>query len=100
MVSGQFESDPSADASQALMVDGNAIAGLLDEIFTHEMTVSIAECAFCGKRGEIGGVRVFSEGPGVVLRCPYCSNVLMRIVRTSTSIYLDARGMAYIQISQ
>lgn len=99
MVSGKFDFDPSEDISQALTVDGNAIAGLLDEIFAHEMTVSVAECAFCGKQGEIGEVRVFSEGPGVVMRCPYCSNVLMRIVRTPTAIYLDARGMAYIQIS-
>ncbi len=84
------------DASREYMLDGNAAAGILMDIFSLEMTASPMECAQCGQQGEIGALLAFIQSPGIVLRCPACQNVVMRIVRTPGAIYLDARGAAFL----
>lgn len=82
----------------SLMLDGNAVAGLLHEIFDVEMTVVPLKCAFCGRVGEIGSLLAFTESPGYVLRCPVCQNIVLRLVTTPDKIYLDARGAAFLCI--
>jgi hypothetical protein len=82
------------------MLDGNAAAGLLSEIFAMEMTTSPTQCANCGKQGELGTLLTFMHAPGVVLRCPACENVLIRIVETPDSFYLDARGAVYVRLAR
>jgi hypothetical protein len=81
-----------------LMVDGNALAGLFHEIFNVEMTVAPVECGSCGREGEIGSLLAFPAGPGYVLRCPSCQNIILRMVITPDKIYLDARGAAFLCI--
>jgi Family of unknown function (DUF6510) len=82
----------------ALMLDGNAIAGLLEEVFAVEMTMALGTCGHCGATEPIGAVHVF-RGAGVVLRCPHCSNVLARIVRADGRMWLDLRGMRALQVA-
>ncbi len=88
------------DMNISLMLDGNAAGGLLDEIFALEMTDCPTECASCGKQGELGSLLAFMDGPGVVLRCPACENIVMRIVQTPSAIYLDLRGAVYLKIAR
>ncbi len=85
------------DMNRALMLDGNAAAGVLREIFTVEMTASPAECAGCGREGEIGALLAFVQAPGLVLRCPGCEQVMLRIVQTPEATYLDARGVVALR---
>jgi hypothetical protein len=61
-----------------LMLDGNAIAGLLQEVFAVEMTTAIGTCGGCGAAGPVGAVHLY-RGAGIVLRCPHCNNVLAKI---------------------
>jgi len=88
------------DINHELMLDANAAAGLLFEIFGVEMTASPTECANCGNEGEIGTLLAFTQGPGIVLRCPACENVVLRIVQTPDAIYLDARGAVYLRLAR
>ena len=76
----------------ALMLDGNAVAGLLHEIFGAEMTTATGTCDNCGNSAQVGAVHVFRSA-GVVLRCPTCSNVLGLIVRRETQICVDLGGL-------
>ena len=71
--------------NQELTLDGNAVGGLLMEIFSTEVTDSPAECANCGNVSAVGGLVAYTQAPGTVLRCPACSSVMMRIVETPTS---------------
>jgi hypothetical protein len=80
------------------MLDGNAVAGLLEEVFGSEMTASPTTCAHCGRAGELGTLLAFVRAPGVVLRCPTCEQVMLRLVQTPDAIYLDARGTVYLRI--
>ena len=88
------------DMNRELMLDGNAVAGLLEEIFALEMTASPTECANCGNVGEIGTLLAFTQAPGAVLRCPVCENVMLRIVETPEAIFLDARGAVYLRLER
>lgn len=90
--------DATTDINRELMLDANAVAGLLFEIFGVEMTASPTECAYCGNSDEVGALLAFTQGPGVILRCSSCENVVLRIVRTSQAVYLDARGAVYLKL--
>lgn len=92
--------EDSTDINRELMLDANATAGLLYEIFGVEMTASPTECANCGNEGEIGELLAFTHGPGIILRCSTCENVVLRIVRTPNEIILDARGAVYLRLAR
>src|SRR6266513_1439001 len=66
-----------------MKLDGNAIGGLLAEIFNMEMTSAEGTCGGCGAVNAVGRVDVYVNAPGTVVRCPACGQVLMRIVRGS-----------------
>ena len=89
----------TADMNTALMVDGNAIAGELEQIFGHDMTMAVARCAGCAADSMMATLMAFVRGPGVVLRCPSCESVIARLVQTPTATYLDARGMVYLRMT-
>ena len=58
-------------------VDGNALGGLLIEVFGREMTDTKGCCADCGAVNAVGALIVYRSGPGDVIRCPGCDSVLM-----------------------
>lgn len=88
------------DINRELMLDANATAGLLYEIFGVEMTAAPTECANCGNEDEIGTLLAFAQGPGVILRCSTCEHVVLRIVQTPDEIILDARGAVYLRLAR
>ena len=88
------------DMNRELMLDANAVAGVFQEIFGVEMTAAPTECASCGAEGEVGTLLAFTQAPGIVLRCPACENVMLRITRTPDAIYLDARGAVYLRLAR
>lgn len=92
--------DETTDINRELMLDANAMAGLLYEIFGVEMTASPIECATCGNEGEIGELLAFVQAPGIILRCSTCENVVLRIVQTPDEIILDARGAVYLRLAR
>jgi len=75
-----------------LVLDGNAVAGTLAEIYGDEMTTVLAECASCGKVDEVGGLLAYVRAPGIVLRCTACQTVMIRIVQTPKRTFVDVRG--------
>jgi Zn finger protein HypA/HybF involved in hydrogenase expression len=80
-----------------LKLDGNAIAGLLREIFTMEMTTAESTCAGCGKVNAVGSVDVYLNAPGAVVRCPACEQVLMRIVHGRDRYWIDLTGIRCLE---
>lgn len=74
-----------------LVLDGNAIAGLLADVFNGaEVTTALRGCGTCGQLHPIGEHRLY-RGPGYVLRCPGCSDVALTLV--------DADGHRSIRIT-
>ncbi len=83
---------------EEMKLDGNAIGGLLREIFTMEMTIAETTCAGCGAVSAVGRVDVYLHAPGAVARCPSCEQVLMRIVNGPGRYWLDLRGMRCLEL--
>jgi len=90
----------SIDLDKELMLDANAIAGLLQEIFGVEMTATPSECAGCGNQAEVGSLLAYVHGPGYILRCSACKQIVLRIVQTPDSVFIDARGAAYLRLKR
>jgi Zn finger protein HypA/HybF involved in hydrogenase expression len=85
------------DPSLELVLDGNAAAGLLREIFGVEMTLSEARCASCGVVSRLGELRVFGGAMGDIMRCPMCQNLMMRIMSGENALWLDMQGVSYLR---
>jgi hypothetical protein len=81
----------------ALTLDGNAVAGVLQEVFAAEMTTAVGTCGSCGATDAVGAVRVY-RGAGIVLRCPSCEAVLMTVVSDGSRTWLDLRGLQTIEL--
>jgi hypothetical protein len=86
--------------NRELTLDASAAAALLKEIFGVDMTAEPIECAHCGKEAELGDLMAFKHGPGIMLRCSRCEQVILRIVQTIEATYLDARGAAYLRLTR
>jgi Zn finger protein HypA/HybF involved in hydrogenase expression len=82
----------------ALMLDGNAVAGLLQEVFAVEITTAIGTCGNCGANEPVGAMHVF-RGAGIVLRCPHCDNALVKIVRDDTRAWIDFCGVHTLEVA-
>jgi hypothetical protein len=77
-------------------VDGNAIGGLLHEVFGTEMTRAASVCGNCGDARPVGELLVYLRAPGTVVRCPTCDNVLMVFVTVHDRMCVDLQGLAVL----
>jgi hypothetical protein len=84
--------------SQDLVLDGNAVAGALRELFTVDMTTSLTTCSGCGTVRPFAEVSVYARGPGIVARCRTCEQVLLRVVRIDGRTWLDLRGVRSVEL--
>jgi Zn finger protein HypA/HybF involved in hydrogenase expression len=81
-----------------LTLDGNAVAGLLAEVFAAELTTARGTCDHCGAAEPVGAVRVY-RAAGFVLRCPHCGSVLAKVVSDGARTWIDLRGTRTLELS-
>ena len=75
-------------------LDGNAIGGLLLEVFGTDMTSATAVCAACGAASRVAETVVYLDGPGTVVRCPHCATVLMIVTKIRARYCVGLGGIA------
>ena len=73
----------------AAWLDGNGVAGLLAEVFGVELSAVVRVCGTCGTAAPVGAHRAYLSA-GIVLRCPHCADVAIRIAR------LPNRDVVYV----
>lgn len=83
-----------------MALDGNAIGGLLLDIFAVEMTSAEATCASCGAEGPVAETTVYVRGPGTVVRCRRCTSVLIAIARIRGLNCVDLSGLAALKVTR
>ena len=83
-----------------MRLDGNAIGGVLREIFAMEMTNAVGTCRWCGAVNEVGRLHVYMHAPGTVVRCPACEQVLVRIVRGKGRYWVDMSGTRCLEFAE
>jgi hypothetical protein len=79
-------------------LDGNAIGGLLLEIFGVEMTLATTVCGSCGATRPVAELHVY-HGAGTVVRCASCDAVMLRVTRSPSRLWLDLRGTASLEVA-
>ena len=72
-------------------IDGNGIAGLLEEIAGAEMTAVVRTCQSCGERRPLADHRAHRSA-GIVLRCPGCQDVAIVIGRQPRRLVVEWSG--------
>jgi hypothetical protein len=78
--------------------DGNVLAGPLSEVFAADVTIAVARCRGCGLSSMVAELAVYGPDPGLVARCPGCDDVLLRLVRTRDSLWLELSGMSSLRL--
>jgi hypothetical protein len=78
-------------------LDGNAIAGLLFDVFGAEMTTASSTCASCGKTWQVAELVVYAQAPGKVVRCRSCGSLVMVFVEVRGITCVDLRGLARLE---
>jgi hypothetical protein len=86
--------------SEEMRLDGNAVAGVLRELFAVDATAADATCGGCGKVAPVGALFEYGQEMGVVLRCSTCGIAVLRLVRTNTATYVDFSGLRLLRIPQ
>ncbi len=76
-------------------LDGNAIGGMLIDIFGQDMTSAKSTCATCGAVRPMAELMVYMQAPGTVVRCRTCGSVLMVLVTAhGVTCVVDMAGLA------
>jgi hypothetical protein len=78
-------------------LDGNAAAGPLAELFAIEVTTIRSTCASCGTAAPLGAHQLYADAPALVLRCPTCTNVVLRYSNAGDRLRLDISGVAFLE---
>jgi hypothetical protein len=74
-------------------LDGNALAGVLKELFEEEMTMETGICRNCERAALLAEVRVYARAPGAVARCPSCGSVLFVIAELGGTNRINLDGI-------
>jgi hypothetical protein len=78
-------------AAPDLHTDGNAIAGVLQEIFVGEVTTAERVCQSCHARNPVGAHRLY-RGAGMVLRCPACGDIAATVAEAAAGYAVSIHG--------
>ena len=86
--------------NEAMRVDGNAIAGILGEVFVEDMTAVRVVCGGCGKVEPVGAEHVYMQAPGIVMRCCHCDSVLLVVSHTGGTYRLGLGGARSLEFAE
>jgi hypothetical protein len=78
-------------------LDGNGVAGMLAEIFGTDATTADCTCQSCGARNMLAAHRAY-RGAGLVLRCPACEDLAIRIGVLADRYVVEVRGRLLMQV--
>jgi hypothetical protein len=71
--------------------DGNDVAGLLAEMGAADITMVVRHCHGCGS-DHVMAEHLAYRGAGVVLRCPGCGIVAVRVAEFGDQLAVDWLG--------
>jgi hypothetical protein len=79
-------------------LDGNAIGGTLYHVFGGEMTIAQAKCGHCRARGPLAECEVYLGGPGIVVRCRVCHDIMIVLVGVHAMMCVDLGGLSELEL--
>ncbi len=79
-------------------VDGNALAGLLADVFAFDATMASMRCTGCGATSMLATAMVYLDAMGAVARCDTCDGVLLTVVEGEDRVWLSLTGATSIEL--
>lgn len=73
-------------------LDGNAAAGPLRELFALDVVAARCTCGHCGSSTTLGDHLLYADAPALVVRCPSCAGVVLRLGGAGGRVRLDLSG--------
>ena len=86
--------------SDAMRVDGNAVSGILGEVFLQEMTAARIACGGCGKVEAVGAEHVYTQAPGIVMRCCHCDSVLLVVAHNEQTYRIGLGKARWLELAE
>lgn len=86
--------------SDSMRVDGNAIAGVLGEVFVQDVTTARIACGGCGEVEPVGAEHAYTQAPGIVMRCCHCDGVLLVVARIGERYRLNLGGSRSLEFAE
>jgi hypothetical protein len=80
-----------------LMLNGNATALLLQQIFVPDITLAKIRCDSCDCVSGVGSLTLHASPMGAVLKCADCESDLMRAVETPRGLWFEMTGARYLR---
>jgi len=81
------------------VLDGNAAAGVLQQVFAFDVTSADVVCAACANACCVGELKLYGLPMGNILRCPRCAGTLIRIMALEHEIWLDMPQVRSLRIA-
>jgi hypothetical protein len=81
-------------------VDGNAIAGLLADLFPFDATTATARCGGCGATAMLATAMVYMDAMGAVARCGQCDDVLLTLVESEDRVWVGFAGVTAVEVAK
>lgn len=83
--------------AEELVLDGNALAGPLSQVFVAEISTARLTCAACGDESALAAALLY-RGAGEVLRCVACGQVLLRLVVAPGRTFIQLTGIRCMEL--
>lgn len=84
---------------EEMRLDGNAAGGALRQLFARDVTAGLATCGGCGGARAVGALLDYGTPLGIVLRCPDCDHVMLRLTEVGGWLRADLSGIAMLALS-
>jgi len=82
-----------------MQVDGNALAGILEDGLGLDLTGSRGRCAGCSGIAVLATAVVVVTPMGTVARCAACEHVLITVVTGGGRTWIGLPGLSAIEVS-
>lgn len=70
------------------VVDGNAAAGMLADVFGDDVTALVGVCGGCSAMAPLAETAVELDEAAAIVRCRSCTHTLLTVLRTPSGIRL------------
>jgi len=81
------------------VLDGNAAAGLLQQIFAVDVTTAAITCDACESVQPLASLKLHGLPMGYILSCPQCRATLIRAAAHRQECWLDCRGVSILRLT-
>ncbi|NQX10239.1 hypothetical protein HQQ80_01220 [Microbacteriaceae bacterium VKM Ac-2855] len=79
-------------------VDGNAVAGLLEQLLVGDATLMTGECSGCRARAPLAQAIVELDPEGAIVMCRTCSHTLFTVLTRAGVVQMEIAGLRSIAV--